>query len=106
MYRHYMTQAEYDEIANGKYSDEDTFPHCNQSTFHRPQTCAYCDGYYKSHPAFTPETYAAAEANGWGGNMAPIVDDEEAAKEEAVWTKMMDRLTDVGRRRYHGDFSG
>lgn len=92
LYQNYMTQAEYQEIANGKYSSPDSYPHCNIETFHEPGTCAYCDGHYLKHPGFTPPTYATREANGWGGNRAPIVDDVKAALEDRDWKAFVDEF--------------
>lgn len=82
-YQKYITQEKYDEIVNGyEGCSPDTFPHCNQTTFHEPGVCAYCDGYFKRHPGFIPASYAPLEANGWGGNKAPIVDNVLAYEEK------------------------
>ncbi len=94
MYRQFISQADYDEIANGKYSDPDSYPHCNSETFHEPGTCPFCDGHYKSHPHFRPDVYAPREANGWGGNMAPILDDAKAAEEQAQWDRVTQEFID------------
>jgi hypothetical protein len=92
-YRAYISKAKYDEIVNSygeRYGDMNTPPHCNSSTFHAPTTCAFCDGYYRVHPGFRPAQYATREANGWGGNVAPIVDDAKAAAEDAAWQRVFD----------------
>lgn len=91
MYRRFISQADYDEIVQ-TYKDSDTPPHCNQNVFHDPGLCAYCDSYYKAHPSFQPPEYEFADANGWGGNMAPIVDDKLAAEEQAAWDQEMKSL--------------
>jgi hypothetical protein len=88
-YRGYMSKKEYDEIVNSDRSDPDIFPHCDQTVFHEPGICAYCDGYYRRHPGFNPPAYVAAEANGWGGNQAPVIDDDKAAEEQAEWDEYM-----------------
>lgn len=92
MYRQFISQEEYDEIVN-EYIYSDNFPHCNQTMFHSPGVCAFCDGYYKGHPGFMPPVYEFADANGWGGNMAPIIDDVKAAEEQVAIKKFWDDLT-------------
>lgn len=94
LYRQYYTQKEWDQIIDEYgYGDPDIFPHCNQNTFHQPGTCPYCDGYYKQHPGFKPTQYETPEANGWGGNMAPILDDDLANQETAEWHKFLEEVT-------------
>jgi hypothetical protein len=89
MYREYYSQKEWDEIAHGKYGGKDTFPHCNQTFFHAPGICPFCDGYYYRNPGFVPSTYVEPEANGWGGNQAPKLDDEKARQEQEEWDEYM-----------------
>lgn len=89
MYRQYMSQEKYDDIVNSDRVEPDIFPHCNQTMFHEPGVCAFCDGYFRRHPRFVPESYVTPEANGWGGNKAPIIDDEKAAQEQAEWNEWM-----------------
>lgn len=91
MYRQFMSRADYARIVN---EDFDAFPHCNTTTFHSPNVCAYCDSYYRQHPEFRPAEYADSAANGWGGNMAPIVDDERAAEEQAAWEEACQDMLD------------
>ncbi len=91
MYRQFISEAERDRIIN-EYSDRNTPPHCNDQMFHEPGVCAFCDGYYRLNPDFVPTSYVTPEANGWGGNQAPIVDDAKAAEEDAEWQKALGAL--------------
>lgn len=93
MYSQYVSQEEYEKIVNTDYGD--TFPHCNTTTFHSPGICPYCDSYYRQHPDFHPVAYATPEANGWGGNIAPIVDDQKALEEKGVIRKFWERMTSL-----------
>lgn len=104
MYRQYLTQDEHDEIVEG-YKDPTTRPHCNSETFHKPGVCAFCDGYYKRNPGFTPAAYATPEANGWGGNMAPMVNDLLADEETMIMTLALDemRAHEEDRRNFWRD---
>ena len=95
MYRQFISQADYDRIVNNDHVDDpDIFPHCNTETFHEPGTCPYCDSYFRRHPGFTPAVYATREANGWGGNQAPILDDVKAAEEQQAWDAMVAEFVD------------
>jgi len=51
MYREFISETDRDEIiANyGRYGTN-TPPHCNETMFHKPGTCAFCDGYYGLKP--------------------------------------------------------
>ena len=100
MYRSYLTQDEYDEIVCD-YDDPKTPPHCNSETFHEPGVCAFCDGYYVANPRFIPAVYATPEANGWGGNMAPKVDDQKAIEEERAWSMALAAIRDSVEDREH-----
>jgi hypothetical protein len=93
MYREFISETDRDEIiANyGRYGTN-TPPHCNETMFHKPGTCAFCDGYYGLNPDFKPASYVSREANGWGGNMAPIVDDKKAATERSTWDQIFEKL--------------
>src|SRR5437868_3256017 len=99
MYRQFISQAERDRIVN-EYSDRDTPPHCNDRMFHRSGICAFCDGYYKANGvagdslAALPRGafFVEPEANGWGGNQAPTVDDIGAAEEDAIWDRALSGL--------------
>lgn len=94
-YKKYLSQNEYDHIVSQDYTDDpDTFPHCNTTMFHEPGVCAFCDGYFRRHPDFHPVNYVTREANGWGGNQAPIVDDALAAREEAEWKQFQEEFLD------------
>jgi hypothetical protein len=88
MYRTFISEAERKRIID-EYSDPKTPPHCDDRMFHEPGICAFCDGYYHQNPAFKPASYVTPEANGWGGNQAPIVNDEKAAEEDAAWNKAL-----------------
>lgn len=88
MYRQYITHEEYDEIVNEDYGDEDTYPHCSTTCWHEPGVCAFCDGYYRRYTEFVPTQYTAREANGWGGNVAPEVDDEKAEAEQLAYRQL------------------
>jgi hypothetical protein len=94
MYRQFISEAERQKIIAeyGKYG-KDTPPHCNDKMFHEPGVCAYCDGFYKLNPGFTPPSYVTPEAYGWGGNAAPIVDDDAAAEEDEMWRKALEGIT-------------
>ncbi len=92
-YRQYMTQQEYDRIVNSCKGEVP--PHCNQTMFHEPSVCAYCDGYYRANPGFVPESYVGPEANGWGGNQAPIVNDKMAVEEQLWWDKSLSEIFGV-----------
>jgi hypothetical protein len=93
MYRQFLSRADYDEIVAdyGRYG-ADTMPHCNVTMFHEPGICAFCDGYYRLNPNFKPTAYVTREANGWGGNQAPIVDDAKAMEEQSAWDRLWARL--------------
>jgi len=94
-YQEYISREEYDRIANDDtLGDETTFPHCNTETWHEPGVCAFCDNHYRRFGT-RPGPYATPEANGWGGNMAPIVDDVKAAEEQAAFDAAMARLRDL-----------
>lgn len=88
MYRHFITQAEYEDIVATTTGDRP--PHCNQTMFHEPGVCAFCDGFYRANPNFVPESYVTPEANGWGGNQAPVVNDVEAAREEQAYKRLFE----------------
>ena len=87
MYQRYLTQVECDAIIAGYMDDRP--PHCNPTTLHEPKSCAFCDGYYQRNPGKVPQTFSSPEANGWGGNVAPIVDDARAAEEDAAWKRAL-----------------
>ena len=89
-YRRYITQAERDRIVAD--ATPGVSPHCNAETLHEPETCAFCDGFYAAGGTH-PSEYSTPGANGWGGNQAPIVDDEKAAAEQAAWDEAMRPLT-------------
>ena len=95
MYREFYSQEEWDRIVAAD-REEGMFPHCNQETFHVPGTCPFCDGYYRRNPDFVPASCEAAISNGWGGNMAPKLDDMRAAEEKAEWDAWMDKMLNLG----------
>lgn len=94
MYRQFISQAERQRIIDGY--DDDRPPHCNDKMFHKPDVCAFCDGYYKRNGSELPRGafYVFEEANGWGGNQAPTVDDAKAAEEDAQWQRIWDSFKD------------
>ncbi len=91
MYRQFISEADYVEIVNTDFG-ADSMPHCNPTMFHVAGTCPYCDNHYRVHPDFKPTSYVTREANGWGGNQAPIVDDAKAAEEKSAWDRMWARF--------------
>ena len=92
MYRQYLSKEEYDDIVHSDRDDPDIPPHCDPTMFHEPGICAFCDGYFRRHPSFKPATYVTPEANGWGGNQAPIVDDTKASEEQAQWDQWVEEM--------------
>lgn len=99
MYRTAYTQEEWDAIVNDNYNewDHDVFPHCDQTIFHTTGVCPFCDGYYRRHPTFVPAATVPAEANGWGGNMAPKLDAKAAIEETQALEEFVSKMKDAVR---------
>ena len=126
MYKNFISRAEYDRIVQSypeAYGSRS--PHCDPSVRHRPSHCAFCDGFYLANPeerevmatfiGITGEDWTPDIANGWGGNVAPVVDDDKAAEEDAAWMRVASIVcschvdggcVDIGHEEHHGGCPG